>query len=148
MKKPLFIFIAAISILSITFSCGNKPISVSSKYFEVLNATETHWNAGIIDGGRGVDYHVFLTDIAKDTPIFDSAWIDHQKLAAEAAFNTKRKDLFEVHIGYTIDNSTSTKEILPPVKYKGKALIRYKVKGKTKYLVVKEFVLQKAVNFQ
>ncbi len=135
------------SFLSL-FSCGNKLISTKSKNFEVLNATETHWSAGIADAGRGIDYHVFLTDIEKDTPVFDTAWVDHQKIGVEAAFNSKRKDLMEVHIGYTIDNNTSKIEILPPLKYEGKALVRYKIKGKTKYLLIKEFVLQKPINFQ
>ncbi len=147
MKKALYSITVAIYFLSL-ISCGNKLISTSSKYFEILNATETQWSAGTLDAGRGVDYHIFVSEIAKDTPIFDTAWVDHQKIAVEASFMAKRKNLLEVHIGYTIDNSTSTKEVLPPFNYKGKALIRYKIKGRTKYLLVKEFVLQKPVNFQ
>lgn len=147
MKKALYSITVAIYFLSL-ISCGNKLISTSSKYFEILNATETHWSAGTLDAGRGVDYHVFVSEIAKDTPIFDTAWVDHQKIGVEANFMAKRKNLVEVHIGYTIENNTSTSEILPPLKYNGKALIRYKIKGKTKYLLVKEFVLQKPVNFQ
>ncbi len=146
MKKKLTTIITAISLVTLIYACGNKTISTSSKYFEILNATETHWSAGTLDAGRGVDYHVFISDIAKDTPTFDSAWVDKQKIGVEATFNPKRKDLLEVHIGYTIE--ANVREVLPPMKHNGKALIRYKIKGKTKYLLIKEFVLQKFVNFQ
>lgn len=148
MKKSCLI-VAAVAVVFMIFSCGGgSSISSSSKYFDILNSTETHWNAGTIDAGSGVDYHLFLSDIKKDTPVFDTAWINHQKMPVDAMFNSKRKDLFEVHAGYTIDNSTSTREVLAPVKYKGKGLFRYRIKGKVKYLVIKEFELQKPINLQ
>lgn len=117
-----------------------------------MEATYSAWNAGANSGGKGINYQLKLM-LKKDNISFDSVWIGQVGYALEVAKGKERSYKQPLLKNDTIflrftesfpeknqkEGSASQKIVPPPVKYDGKALIRYYRGKKKSYYVVKEF---------
>lgn len=130
------IFSTCIVLISLLSNCGKT-------YFKLSNASETRWFAGKEDGANGQDISIFLTVKEGVKPVFDSIWMDGRGGKLETKY--LNKTLTEVKATFIHKASVSfgisaSPQIASPIRYHGRALIRYSVDDKIKYFVVKEFL--------
>lgn len=136
--KNLFVILLAITL----------PVFASAQTVRIDSCTATHW-AGGFAARQGITYTIYISYNTKHTAIVaDSAWSNNQGYAVnivslENAARGKRIcaeiSFTEDHGGiYSPDNANERLTTKPPFNYNGVALIRYKNKGKTRYITLKK----------
>ncbi|MSQ78875.1 MAG: hypothetical protein EXR21_04255 [Flavobacteriaceae bacterium] len=135
-----------IGLFLVIYAC-NQLVSSKSSSFKLVNATVTRWTAGIPDGGSGTDYNLSLYLKTNEKIIFDSIWVDGERMLCESQL--MKKDLMEVRttkFDIAPHNRSDFKPVKPPYFHNGKALIRYTSKGRTHFFVIKNFNELKPIN--
>lgn len=135
----------AITCLLLWAGCAHKGVPTTSAFFEISNATKTPWAAGVLGGGTGTDYNVFI-NLKKDLkPKVDSMWVDGQRI--EAMFSPMKGNLAEIRATLMDPRADYTPEYAaPPLSHKGEVLIRYMIQGKTYWISVSNFSKLNRVN--
>ncbi len=112
---------------------------------KVLRATQQHWVSGAPGGRTGEEYKIKLLFQKKGVIDIQGLWIgDTEREVVYGFFQHKDRilsgDSFYIEHNCTNnDGGCQGKKGTLPFKYKGAALIKYKLNAKTCYLVVKQF---------
>lgn len=108
-------------------------------FFEITQATETPWMAGIPGGGTGIDYHISLQIKTKEKIQFDSIWVGGQRL--EAFMNPQKENLVEIKATLMNPREDYFPELVsPPITHQGAALLRYASGKKIYWISIKNFI--------
>jgi hypothetical protein len=108
----------------------------------IVSATAQEWHAGNKGGGMGTDYTIqFLTH--QQNIRMDSLWIGTQGTKCFA--NPLGKDTISIRA--TIESLQPFPYNKAPLRFKGEGLVRYFVKSKTYYLVIKHFRKLPLINY-
>lgn len=114
---------------------------------KVVDAAKKAWVSGA-DGRTGTNYKIAIVVNDKGTVNFTGLWIGSQQVSYNLEFYTglMMKDTFtkgdSLMITYNWINGEgpdTERQMPPPIKYKGAALIGAKVNGKQRYFIVSSF---------
>lgn len=125
-----------------------------SNIIKLVAANSEKWTSGIQGGGSGTEYYFKFKILSKENVEFDSLWID--KKGFKSYVENNKSTVSESPIVFTM-NDTITLRVsesqkvsyytsVSPIKYKGRALLRYKVKGNSHYLTIKEIKSIESLN--
>ena len=127
-----------------------------NEYFTLLSAKSEIWTAGTIGGGSGIDYYFKVKINTTEIILFDSAWINNYSFKifiskettsiSNEPVNYYKGDNIILRISDLKNQNTKIVNSIPPIKFKGSALIRYTVNSKRKYFVIKEIKKQTQLN--
>jgi hypothetical protein len=154
MRLPPFLR-SFLLVLLISCSCS----MIKSQSFKVAGATQQRWAGGVRGSGTGINYEITL--IAKQASSkmsIDQLWVGNQfyevkagkKFTGPAPFDFKPNDTIYINATQLFpgermpDDPDTGPEFIdivpvntpPPYKYKGAALIGYKLNGKRKYMPI------------
>jgi hypothetical protein len=148
MKNIIFLIIIIYS--------HNSSAQISNEYFTVTSATSQGWSGGAYGSGGGINYYFYIS-FNKDAKIrFDSVWITNGNSFPLTIPTTSVQDssrryktgenisLFseEYFPGERDYHNGIYEEVkkgsLPPINYKGAALIRFYVNNKPYYYTIDE----------
>ena len=129
---------------------------ITDEYFKVTSATSQGWSGGAYGSGSGINYYFYIA-FNKDVKIrFDSVWITNENSFPLTIPNTSVQDssrrykygenisLFaeeyfpgerDYHNGIYEEEKKGS---LPPINFKGAALIRFYVNNKPYYYTIDE----------
>lgn len=121
---------------------------------KIVEATSERWNSGINGGGSGTEYYFKIKINTAKNLQFDSVWVNGKCLStyisntslsvSQNPVNFKKNDMITLRASDLSLNNTISKS--NPIKYKGEALIRYNLDGKTKYLIIKKITPKESIN--
>ncbi|MCF6185571.1 MAG: hypothetical protein L3J56_13300 [Bacteroidales bacterium] len=147
-----------ISLFSVTnYSCLKK--------FELIKATSQKWHGGIKGSGYGTYYELTIVPNSNsDNLVFDKLWIGKDYFDVQCFQKGKkmRNNLFAKGDTVTIrvnkannkykpmpfitkEGNTVIQKELPPINYKGAALLSYVYKKKRKYYEINKFTVSEPV---
>jgi hypothetical protein len=142
----------ALNLLFILFISFNSFSQFNNEYFAVTSASSQGWSGGAAGSGGGTNY-TFILSFLKDVEItFDSVWLgggDALYLYGDNSLNAlsfKKGNTCTLYSSiyyqgerelYTLKSEIETSSH-PPVFYKGKALIRFKINNEVYYYAVEE----------
>jgi hypothetical protein len=129
--------------------------SLKKGHFQVLESTSQQWHAGIPSGGSGTEY-AFRMVISGNEPVrFDSVWLSEKAFRVQVVKGNmvpygstfKRGDTLLLRVsdnrpgkmpgpaGAAASHGAveADKVVMPPMHYKGEALLRYYAAGKPHY---------------
>ncbi len=112
---------------------------------KVLQATQQHWVSGAPGGRTGEDYRIKMLCQKKGSIEILALWIGDTEREVSYGFFQNKKGISYGDSFYVEHNCTNNdggckgKKGTLPFKYKGAALIKYKLGAKVCYLVVKQF---------
>jgi hypothetical protein len=148
MNKIFFIIIFSYSLHS--------SAQISNEYFTVTSATSQGWSGGAYGSGGGINYYFYIT-FNKDVKIrFDSVWITNENsfpltIPTTSVQDSSRRyktgenislfaeEYFPGERDYNYGNYEEEKKgSLPPINFKGAALIRFYVNNKPYYYTIDE----------
>lgn len=130
---------------------------ISDDYFTVSSSTSQSWGGGAAGSGSGTNYTFNITFLQDVQIRFDTAWITNLSAVSISNYSAssqntivsfKKNESFILYAKiynpgerdyYIDDHVTETPESsLPPVNYKGYALIRFYINNKIYYCAVNE----------
>jgi hypothetical protein len=150
-----------VSNLILFSSCHstNKIASEESTPLRLLNAEYEEWTAGVKDGGRGTEYYFKLNVATSDKVQFDSAWIGGKVFASYVAHKGMGKPVTTQPVTFKkgdditlrvsdlqLPSAPMATTAVPPINYKGAALLRYRINGKINYLNVPDLTKKSTPN--
>lgn len=121
--------------------------SFNKNELELVDAKIKEWEGGL-KGSEGREVNLAFVGKRVNEVLCDSVWFD-EKAGFRANYYIENDTLFikgahseakKVKI-HDIDAGTTKdakKEITPPIKYNGDALVRFFIEGEKKYFIVKE----------
>jgi hypothetical protein len=122
------------------------PISDTTSYFNLLNATSEPWVAGIRGGGSGIEHSFQIFVTSDEKLIFEKVWMKenvfdvfvskNQEAITSDPVQYTKNEVITVRVSEF--QSVNNEKILPPIQYDGEALIGFKANGQQKYFIVKE----------
>jgi len=134
------------------------PFTIFSQKFTIVKATKQRWVGGRPETGSGINYKIYLIPKMSSKKLFlDSIWLNKKVFAIDRfIIKNQYSDKFEARDTIVIlmndhfpgkfnspnidtENDTIVKEVFPPIKYKGAALIKFHTKCKTDYLIIEKF---------
>lgn len=139
MKKVTLALLLFVALTSLTVK-RSLPIKVA-------DATKKAWVSGA-DGRTGADYKIKVMVNDKGTVSFTGLWIGQQQVSYNVEFYTglimkdtftKGDSLMLTYNWITGEGPDTERQMPPPIKYKGAALIGAKVNGKQRYFTVSSF---------
>jgi hypothetical protein len=155
----IFILFLLVPNLILFSSCHstNKIATEEGTPLRLLNAEYEEWTAGVKDGGRGTEYYFQLNVATSDQVQFDSAWIGGKVFASFVArpsgpvnnqpVSFKKGDNITLRVSdLRLPAAPAASNAVPPVNYKGAALLRYRINGKINYLNVPDLTKKTTPN--
>lgn len=135
---------------------SNETDNSSNTFFTLIEAKSKKWTAGIPSGGSGTEYYFKIKITTSEKIKFDSAWVNNKAFQLYISKETSvisnkpieytNGDIIILRISDIINKQQNLKIARPPIKYNGKALIRYYVNDKRYFYAIKEIEQIKGAN--
>lgn len=128
---------------------------IKSDYIKLIEATSKYSASGIKGGTNSTEYYFKIKILTEEKIDFDSLWIE-KKVFNPFIANSKpsisnqaptffKNDTITLRVS-DLQSKNSSSVATSPIKYKGSALLIYKVKDSSHYLVIKKIKIIQAVN--
>lgn len=131
-------------------------LSTQSEFFSLLTAISQNWKAGIQGGGSGTEYYFKIKINTQEAIKFDSAWINNKGfeifIAKESAAISNeaikfgKEDTITLRISNINSKIRPSENVKPAITFDGAALIRYAIRNKHHYFIIKEISKEQTTN--
>jgi len=114
----------------------------------LLHATKQWWAGGAAGSGTGIKYNISIeTPYGADTLALDTLWVgDHYYKVSSIYSGNIYSEKFKAgniqfvasyhYDGYGSTRTADYNKLTPPYKYKGEALLKYRINNEVKYLEI------------
>lgn len=128
---------------------------IKSDCIKIIEATSKYSASGIKGGINSTEYYFKIKILTEEKMDFDSLWIgkkvfkpfiaNSKPSVSNQALTFFKNDTITLRVS-DLQSKNSSSVATSPIKYKGSALLRYKVKDSSHYLVIKKIKSIQAVN--